>query len=47
MSNPKKCKKLLKEKIIKKDEFLDYVFPTIEEALLFFVVKQKFDNDFN
>jgi FMN phosphatase YigB (HAD superfamily) len=31
----------------KKDEFLDYVFPTIEEALLFFVVKQKFDSNFN
>ena len=31
----------------KKPDFIDYAFKTIEEALLFFVVKQKFRNDFN
>ena len=31
----------------RKPDFIDYHFKTIEEALLFFVVKQKFKNDFN
>jgi len=31
----------------RKPEFIDYHFKTIEEALLFFLVKQKFQNDFN
>ena len=31
----------------KKPGFIDYAFKTIEEALLFFVVKQKFKNDYN
>lgn len=31
----------------KKPAFIDYAFKTIEEALLFFVVKQKFRNDYN
>ena len=31
----------------RKPDFIDYHFKTIEEALLFFVVKQKFRNDFN
>ena len=31
----------------KKPDFIDFAFKTIEEALLFFVVRQKFRNDFN